>query len=166
MFRNVLNLTCLCYLLRVLWLIVSKTITRAQSALHISPSYVAIGKQGKEDDSDIVTELGENEVVVKNQQSLFGGVTDRKSHLHYRVPCSAEVHYPFPSVREYRMSQLSAEQKDALAAQKRIQKKAFEFISKALELDEGTTGLEFNLLEKLIDYSAMGTMTDFLESVL
>src|SRR6218665_2513193 len=165
MFRSVLNLTsCLCYLLRVLWLIVSKIISRVQSAQHIRPFYVAIGKQGKEDDSDIVTKLGENEVAIKNQRSLLGGVTDRKSHVH--VPCGAEVHYPFPSVREYRMSQLSAEQKDALAAQRRIQKKAFEFISKALELDEGTTGLEFNLLEKLIDYSAMGTMTDFLESVL
>ena len=148
MFRSVLNLTsCLCYLLRVLWLIVSKIISRVQSAQHISPSYVAIGKHGKEDDSDIVTKLGENEVAIKNQRSLLGGVTDSKSHSNYRVPGSAEVH--FPSVREYR---LSAEQKDALAAQKRIQKKSFKFISEALEL-EGATGLEFHLLDKFTDHS-------------
>lgn len=147
MFRNVLNLTSsFFYLLRVLWLIGSKTITRVKSALQFSPTHVfALNKNGKADNSHTVTKISDNEVAIKNQRSPLRCVTERRSNLYYRVPCTAPVHCPFPSASEYRMSQLSAEQGDALAAQKRFQKKAFEFISKALELDEGTTGMGFRV---------------------
>lgn len=156
MFRNVFNLTSsLFYLLRVLWLIVSKTITRVKSALHFSPTHVALHKNGNADDCQTVTKISDNEVAIKNQRSPLRCVTGRKSDLHYRVPCTAPVHRPFPSASEYRMSQLSAEQQAALAAQKRFQKKAFEFISKALELDEGATGMGFRvsfILEQFIGF--------------
>lgn len=72
---------------------------------------------------------------------------------------SVETHHQHSQQHHHRLitemstsSRLSFTQEDAIAAQKRHQKKAFELITKALEIDEGTAGTDYAHKSGLLIY--------------
>lgn len=121
MLNQVLKVTAgFCLLLRYLWLWLF-------AEIQLLLVHIGVGRTSISNHSQLLSSE-------QKCQQRGGSVETHhqyRQQLHRRL--TAEMATP---------SGLSFTQEDALAAQKRHQKKAFELITKALEIDEGATGTD------------------------